>query len=466
MRANGHMITYDDANYMIEFEGFTLLGTLDNGDRVLTRSVIDTYMNADSSLYSAYASNRLVPYQLLAPAVDCTLPIISVETYTYGANPTVPGSPTFSLSTTSSYRVNFIGSTDDDGIQRYEVSKNGGAAISTGLNLFYNNTDSSGITATWKVRAVDNLNNVSAWSSISSWATVPAAPVLTFDGKLTDAINLSRNSVVGGSSYWLTTSGQVTDYYTVTGTPFTISNLSSGTYNFRIQAKGAFGLLSAYSNTITETIAVSIIMPSYKSQAAVVNSTGIIINVLIPFGINVNDTLIMRVQVNGNIELVTPTGWTRMSVWNTVNGYIFYTYLRRADGTEGGSVAIQNQNSSSFTSLGHMILFQDVNTVGLSTEGSAQNTSTGSGLSLLNTNATQGAQRLAVGFGAHASSNLNSTTLNGWTQRSNSGNGNIGIILCHTYPMPTAGTTTPAGSLSFNASTYGDEIMFYLIPNP
>ena len=106
MRASGYMITYDDANYMIEFEGFTLLGTLTGGERALTSSVITAYMNANSSLYAAYASNRLVPYQLIVPAVDCTLPIISVETYTYGANPTVPGSPTFSLSTTSSYRVN------------------------------------------------------------------------------------------------------------------------------------------------------------------------------------------------------------------------------------------------------------------------------------------------------------------------------------------------------------------------
>jgi len=335
MRANGHMITYDDANYMIEFEGFTLLGTLDNGDRVLTRSVIDTYMNADSSLYSAYASNRLVPYQLLAPAVDCTLPIISVETYTYGANPTVPGSPTFSLSTTSSYRVNFIGSTDDDGIQRYEVSKNGGAAISTGLNLFYNNTDSSGITATWKVRAVDNLNNVSAWSSISSWATVPAAPVLTFDGKLTDAINLSRNSVVGGSSYWLTTSGQVTDYYTVTGTPFTISNLSSGTYNFRIQAKGAFGLLSAYSNTITETI------ENIFSVSPMTISTDGRWNDVLTFAISSNESWTISASQSWTFN-ITPTSGSNDDIvsFNTDKYYGNRTGYITITGNLSGSVVI------------------------------------------------------------------------------------------------------------------------------
>ena len=259
MRASGYMITYDDANYMIEFEGFTLLGTLTGGNRALTSSVITAYMNADSSLYSAYASNRLVPYQLLEPAVDCTLPIISVETYTLPTIPTTPSISAFTNSTTSGYRVNFTSATDDSGILRYEVSKNGDTTvISTGLNLFYDNTDSAGITANWKVRAIGNDNSIGEWSTLGYWATVPMAPVLDYVSTSGTTVNLERNTVTGGSSYWLTTSDSTTAYYVVSGTSFTTNSLNSGSNTFRIQAKGAFGLFSAYSNPITDVIGTSL----------------------------------------------------------------------------------------------------------------------------------------------------------------------------------------------------------------
>lgn len=66
-RATGYAITYDDANYMIANEGFTLLGTHTTGLRCMTASVITAYMNAEPSNYSGYSSNQLVPYHLLSP---------------------------------------------------------------------------------------------------------------------------------------------------------------------------------------------------------------------------------------------------------------------------------------------------------------------------------------------------------------------------------------------------------------
>jgi len=257
MRASGYMITYDDANYMIEFEGFTLLGALIGGERALTSSVITAYMNANSSLYAAYASNRLVPYQLIVPAVDCTLPIISVETYTLPTIPTTPGIPTFSLTTTTEYKIEFTGSEDESGIKRYEVSKNGGAPISTGLNLFYINTDSAGITASWRVRAVDNTDVEGEWSTLGYWATKTLPPVLTFISKTSDSITFERTTVTPGvASYWVSISGgAVSGFYTVGTTPITLTGLTSGTtYTITMITKNAFGLHSAESNAITETI--------------------------------------------------------------------------------------------------------------------------------------------------------------------------------------------------------------------
>ena len=73
-RATGYMITYDDANYMIANEGFTLVGTYTTGKACLNRSEIEAYMNADPSNFSSYASNRLVPYNLISP--DSTPPTV------------------------------------------------------------------------------------------------------------------------------------------------------------------------------------------------------------------------------------------------------------------------------------------------------------------------------------------------------------------------------------------------------
>jgi len=72
-RVANAMITYDDANYMIANEGFTLIGTYTTGLNCMNKSEILAYMNADSSYFSSYVSNQLVPYNLLHPATSCSL---------------------------------------------------------------------------------------------------------------------------------------------------------------------------------------------------------------------------------------------------------------------------------------------------------------------------------------------------------------------------------------------------------
>lgn len=84
-RVTNAAITYNDANYMIANEGFTLIGTYKTGLECMSRSEIESYINADASNFSGYASNRLVPYNLLlvasvpdteAPSVPTNLSLV------------------------------------------------------------------------------------------------------------------------------------------------------------------------------------------------------------------------------------------------------------------------------------------------------------------------------------------------------------------------------------------------------
>lgn len=67
-RVTNAAITYNDANYMIANEGFTLAGQYIASDRCLVRAAVELYFgNVDSSNFSSYANNRLVPYHLIQP---------------------------------------------------------------------------------------------------------------------------------------------------------------------------------------------------------------------------------------------------------------------------------------------------------------------------------------------------------------------------------------------------------------
>lgn len=74
-RQTNAAITYDDANYMIDNEGFSRIGGIISGLQCMTKADIEAYMNADPTFFSSYVTNRLVPYHLINPvAVDTTPP--------------------------------------------------------------------------------------------------------------------------------------------------------------------------------------------------------------------------------------------------------------------------------------------------------------------------------------------------------------------------------------------------------
>jgi len=66
-RETNRPITFFDAQYMVDNEGFEALQTIPQTAKCMTRAEIEAHINADISNFSAYTSNRLVPYHLLTP---------------------------------------------------------------------------------------------------------------------------------------------------------------------------------------------------------------------------------------------------------------------------------------------------------------------------------------------------------------------------------------------------------------
>lgn len=62
-RTGNSMITFDDANFMVQNEGFVQkVGGVLSGGRCMTKSEIESSLVVDPSSFSTYSSNQLVPY--------------------------------------------------------------------------------------------------------------------------------------------------------------------------------------------------------------------------------------------------------------------------------------------------------------------------------------------------------------------------------------------------------------------
>ena len=68
-RQTGYMITFDDAIFMVNNEGFTELTSIPSDNKCMTRSEIEQYLGVDTSFsnFTSYLSNQLVPYEKIQP---------------------------------------------------------------------------------------------------------------------------------------------------------------------------------------------------------------------------------------------------------------------------------------------------------------------------------------------------------------------------------------------------------------
>jgi hypothetical protein len=171
-------------------------------------------------------------------------------------NPTAPGTPTFSNTTTSGYTVSWTASSDTSGILRYEVSRDGSASpFSVGTATSYSATDIAGDTDSWRIRAVDNVGNTGAYGGTASWATLCIAPTISLSSKTDSSITVSWTAVTGAGLYDLeykaASSGTWLNSGDNTSTALFSGLLSSTSYNFRVRARNAYSLWGAYSITFT-----------------------------------------------------------------------------------------------------------------------------------------------------------------------------------------------------------------------
>jgi hypothetical protein len=60
-------ITFNDADYMVNNEGFNVKAAFIANSKCMTRSEIETHLHVNTSNFSTYATNQLVPYNLIQP---------------------------------------------------------------------------------------------------------------------------------------------------------------------------------------------------------------------------------------------------------------------------------------------------------------------------------------------------------------------------------------------------------------
>jgi chitodextrinase len=216
--------------------------------------------------------------QIGGPVSPPNIGAVNVVTLPGGGDTTPPSTPTLSVTnpTITSLTLNWTPSTDDVGLDRYEIVFRQGTTgpfqplatvgpaattyVATGLlpNTIYQ----------FRVRAVDTSGNPSAYSNTAQGQTAadnvaPTAPTdLTASNVTAVSIDLSwtaSSDNVGVTGY-LIYGREISGSFAVIGstggttTSFPVTGLTPGTtYQFFVRAVDAAGNQSANSNTVTET---------------------------------------------------------------------------------------------------------------------------------------------------------------------------------------------------------------------
>jgi len=192
--------------------------------------------------------------------------------------PSAPSNLAAPSTTSSSISLSWSPSTDNVGVNGYQVLRapgtSGGTFAQVGTSTTPSFTDAgltAGTTFRYQVRATDAAGNVSAVSNTVTAATQngggditpPTAPAnLTATGTTSTSISLSwspSTDNVGVTGYQIlrapgTSGGTFAQVGTSTTTSFTNTGLTaSTTFRYQVRATDAAGSLSAVSNTVTAT---------------------------------------------------------------------------------------------------------------------------------------------------------------------------------------------------------------------
>ncbi|MEY2850023.1 MAG: hypothetical protein RI885_2690 [Actinomycetota bacterium] len=87
------------------------------------------------------------------------------------AAPSVPAAPTASATTNTTTTLTWPASSDNVGVTRYELQRDGGTPVSVTSTSYTDSTLVAGTTYTYRVRAIDAAGNASAYSATTSVTT-------------------------------------------------------------------------------------------------------------------------------------------------------------------------------------------------------------------------------------------------------------------------------------------------------
>ncbi|MBQ4328590.1 MAG: fibronectin type III domain-containing protein, partial [Lentisphaeria bacterium] len=202
--------------------------------------------------------------------------------------PTKPANVTGKVSL-DSITVNWSPASDSgSGLKEYKIEFSTSSTFSsithsaTLSGTSYTASDLADGTYYFRVSAVDNVNNVSAWSTVSSVIVDTTAPQAASNVKATQnsgIVTLSWDAAsdagVGVKEYIIEYStdnsfSSITGTRTVSGTSCSINGLADGNYCFRVQAVDKNGNAASWSNTAT--VIVDSVPPAKPTASADITS--------------------------------------------------------------------------------------------------------------------------------------------------------------------------------------------------
>jgi uncharacterized cupredoxin-like copper-binding protein len=268
-------------------------------------------------------SLAVTPTQTTTYTLACTGPggtTTREATVTVGAipdttAPTVPGTFTGTVASPTRVDLSWIVSTDNVGVTRYEVYRDGAVLASTINPIYSDTTVSAGHSYVYKVRAYDAAGNASAFSSAIT-LTVTNVPAVTFTA---DPL-----SVTAGQTVHLAWSA--TDATSCTGTNFGTGGAVSGAKNVVPTQTTTYTLAcTGPGGTATKSATVTVAPSSFA------------------IGVHVKTTAALSVRAGAGTGMallcVQPLGATGILVGGPkiANGYTWWN-IDYASGCDGWSV--------------------------------------------------------------------------------------------------------------------------------
>jgi YD repeat-containing protein len=302
--------------------------------------------------------------------------IVTVTTPPDTQAPTAPTNVVITVVSDTKLTVSWTAATDDVKVTGYLVERCLGAGcstfaqVSTPTTVTYNNTGLvPNSSYSYRVRAKDAANNLSAYSSVASASTLQDTQAPTIPGGITATVNSNTKITVTWTA--ATDDVKVTGYRvercqgvgctsfvqvaTPTGLSFANTGLVAGSsYSYRVLATDAAGNLSGYSTVATAlTTGADVTAPTAPTGLAAIQTSSTQINLswtASTDNVAVTNYLIERCQGTGCSAFVqVATSATPTYSDTTLTASTSYSYRVRATDAANNVSAYSNTASATTT---------------------------------------------------------------------------------------------------------------------